>query len=439
MAHRHRLESLQRLSSELSASIATPTPRTSSSTVYASPSPRGAYDSPRAFFTPPLSPSAGASTSLLASASSASPLDLPPSTSAPRPVIGGGSADVRLARLEEQQAQQAKRLAEIEAFYKNKMASLQQTVTDALFQTQSQANAQQSSFAALVAKLERKLHEVDDDHTKRALDNHNFFTGEVGDLREHLASEVEKMATACSELEARTKKGFERAEQELAMASSVLGGNVEAEAARLGDAMEGMNQKFVDICIGLDNKAVRLDDAQTVRMEANEAQMHASLSGFADELARSCAALEESTEKRLAKTVEETDDKMDRMTRQIESTNRAMERAKEESSAAVLSLAGQLGAKLTSTADGLTEAMGAMRTEVQAYVDSGVSEALTKTEYKTGRMLLEMRVQEIEDGVKSVYTGIEAIEEEMEKCVETCSELTTDLMMIETALESGAP
>ena len=27
----------------------------------------------------------------------------------------------------------------------------------------------------------------------------------------------------------------------------------------------------------------------------------------------------------------------------------------------------------------------------------------------------------------------------MEKCVEICSELTTDLMMIETALESGAP
>ena len=197
--------------------------------------------------------------------------------------------------------------------------------------------------------------------------------------------------------------------------------------------MEGMNQKFVDICIGLDNKAVRLDDAQTVRMEANEAQMNESLAGFAEELARSCAALEESTEKRLVKTVDETDDKMDRMTRQIESTNRALERAKEESSASVLSLAAQyvrkpsavacdewvhgdsfacgyrLGGKLTVATDGLTAAMSEMKTDVQAYVDSGVSEALTKTEYKTGRMLLEMRVQEVEDGVKSVYSGIEAV------------------------------
>jgi hypothetical protein len=444
MAHRHRLESLQRLSTQLSSEIATSTPPPrSSSFASAYESPRAsAYESPRAFYTPPLSPA------LASPARGASSLlDLPPSSAAPRPLLssgGGGdgpgaAADARLARLEEQQAATSKRLEDVEKFYRDKMQSLQQTVTDALFQCQSQIDTHQANFAGLVAKLERKVHEVDDDQTKRALDNHSFFTSSVGDLREHVAGEVARMNSACSDLEHRTKAGFEKAERELASATNALGQAIEGEASQLNESLSSMNDKWVDICIGLDNKAVRLDDAQREQAQASEAQTSARLAELAAELEQSCTTLRESTDKQLTKSADATGEKLDRMTRQIESTNRALARAQEEAKSALADSTAEMASRLSGVADELGQRTDATKAELQAYVDVGLSERLERTEYKTQKMLSDMRVQEVEDAVQHVNTALQAVEGEMEQCHETCSELTTDLMLVESALEAAEP
>ncbi len=68
-----------------------------------------------------------------------------------------------------------------------------------------------------------------------------------------------------------------------------------------------------------------------------------------------------------------------------------------------------------------------------------VGEALTKTEYKTAKMLTEMKLQELEDAVKETHGALGGMEGKVEACEETCSEqLTIDLMQIETALEAAA-
>lgn len=437
MANRYRLESLQRLSTQLSSEIASPTPRSPaaansprSTTPLASP-----YASPRDFYTPRLN--GVGSTTLSAS------LSLPPSSVSPRPSSSSGGAavgaDARLARLEEQQAATNKRVEEVERFYRDKMHSLHQTVTDALFKCQSQIDMHQENFAGLVTKLERKLHEIDDDHTKRALDNHSFLTTSVTDLRQHMADEIDKMMISCSDLEARTKAGFQRAEQELASSASAMSERVEGEVGQLHESLSTMNDKWVNICIGLDNKAVRLDDAQTERARASEAQMAAKLSELAAELEQSCAELQETTDKKLTKSADKTDEKLDKMTRQIESTNRALARAQAEAKSALESSATEMSTKLSTVAEELGERMAVTKADLQAYVDDGLGEALTKTEYKTGKMLSDMRMQDAEDAVKEVNSALQIIESEMEQCLETCSELTTDLMLVESALEAAAP
>lgn len=443
MANRYRLESLQRLSTQLSAEIASPTPQSPaaadspsasaqsrSTTSMASP-----YASPRAFYTPRLTERSSATVS--------SSLDLPPATSSPRPLSSsnGGSvaADARLARLEEQQAATAKRIEDVEKFYRDKLQSMQQTVTDALFKCQSQIDMQQEHFAGLVTKLERKVHEVDDDHTKRALDNHTFLTSSVADLRQHLADEIDKMTATCSDLEARTKAGFEKAEQELGNSSHAISQRIDGEVSQLNDTMAGMNDKWVDICIGLDNKAVRLDDAQTERAQASESQLTARLSELATELEQSCTQLQATTDKKLAKSADTTDEKLDRMTRQIESTNRALARAQEEAQSSLEHSTTEISIKLGTVAEELSQRVGVTKADLQAYVDSGLSEALTKTEFKTAKMLTDMRVQDAEDAVQEVHSALQTIEGDMEQCLETCSDLTTDLMLVETALEATAP
>ncbi len=437
MANRYRLESLQRLSTQLSSEIASPTPRT---TTAPADSPRSAtslaspYASPRAFYTPRLNGQGGTPMT--------SSLSLPPSSPSPRPSSSGGAVaadDARLARLEEQQAATSKRIEEVERFYRDKMQSLHQTVTDALFKCQSQIDMHQENLAGLVTKLERKVHEIDDDHTKRALDNHSFLTTSVADLRQHVGDEIDKMVATCSDLEMRTKAGFDKAEQELARSVHAIGQQIDDEVGQLNESLSSMNDKWVNICIGLDNKAVRLDDAQTERAQASEAQLTARLSELASELEQSCSELQAATDKKLTQSADATDEKIDRMTRQIESTNRALARAQEEAESSLDSRATELSTKLSTVAEELGERMAVTKADLQTYVDAGLSETLTKTEFKTAKMLSDMRVQDAEDAVQEVHSALQAIEGEMEKCVETCSDLTTDLMLVETALEAASP
>ena len=436
MANRYRLESLQRLSTQLSSEIASPTPRASapvesprSATSLASP-----YASPRAFYTPRLNEHGSTMMS--------SSLSLPPSSTPPRPSSSGGgavAADARLARLEEQQAATSKRVEEIDRFYRDKLQSLQQTVTDALFTCQSQIDAHQENFAGLVTKLERKLHEIDDDHTKRALDNHSFLTTSVADLRQHVGDEIDKMVATCSDLEVRTKAGFDKAERELANSANAIAQRIDDEVGQLNESLSSMNDKWVNICIGLDNKVVRLDDAQTERAQTSEAQLAARMSELAMELEQSCTELQAATDKKLTKSADTTDEKLDRMTRQIESTNRALARAQEEAKSSLDSCATELSTELSALAEELGERMGVTKSDLQSYVDAGLSETLTKTEFKTAKMLSDMRVQDAEDAVQEVHSALQAIEGEMEQCLETCADLTTDLMLVETALEAAAP
>jgi uncharacterized phage infection (PIP) family protein YhgE len=290
-----------------------------------------------------------------------------------------------------------------------------------------------------VTKLERKVHEIDDDHTKRALDNHSFLTTSVADLRQHVGDEIDKMVATCSDLEMRTKAGFDKAEQELARSVHAIGQQIDDEVGQLNESLSSMNDKWVNICIGLDNKAVRLDDAQTERAQASEAQLTARLSELASELEQSCSELQAATDKKLTQSADATDEKIDRMTRQIESTNRALARAQEEAESSLDSRATELSTKLSTVAEELGERMAVTKADLQTYVDAGLSETLTKTEFKTAKMLSDMRVQDAEDAVQEVHSALQAIEGEMEKCVETCSDLTTDLMLVETALEAAAP
>ena len=47
-------------------------------------------------------------------------------------------------------------------------------MTDALFQSQSQIDEHRAGLQARLDQLERKLHEVDDDQTKRTMEHHTF-------------------------------------------------------------------------------------------------------------------------------------------------------------------------------------------------------------------------------------------------------------------------
>ena len=459
MASRHRLESLHRcaparapnssplnsgcpisfcrlstrLTEEISAHSASSTPARSP---YASP--RDNSPTSRAFFTPPLTPSSPAAAGWLTE---------PPASVAPRPGSAGLARDngkagdgveERLQRLEDQQAHQAKRLADVEAHVRDSVRSLQQKVTDALFQSQSQIDEHRAGLQTRLDQLERKLHEVDDDQTKRTMEHHTFFTNSLRDSREHLAKELEAVNASFAGLEARTRTGFERAEAELAATSKELSGTLAQEVARLDTSTDTMNDKFVDICIGLDNKAVRLDDSARERMSSAEAHTTQQLADIADELTRSCAALEAATDKKLADSRATTDGQLGKVAGRVERVADDLGTARAEQQTALDAEVAEMGNRLETASGGLRERMDALKAEVEAELTARVAEALTKTEYKTAKMLTEMKLQELEDAVKETHGALGGMEGKVEACEETCSELTIDLMQIETALEAAA-
>ena len=344
----------------------------------------------------------------------------------------------RLQRLEDQQAHQAKRLAEVEEHIRDSVRSLQQKVTDALFQSQSQIDEHRAGLQARLDQLERKLHEVDDDQTRRTMEHHTFFTGALGAAREHLAKELEAVKVSFAGLEARTRTGFERAETELSGVERELSGTLKHEVARLDTCADTMNDKFVDICIGLDNKAVRLDDSARERMSAAEAQTEAEIAALADELARSCASLEAATDKKFADSRATTDSQLGKVSVRVERVAEDLATARAEQKTALDAEVAEMGNRLETASGGLRERMDALKADVEAEVAVRVGEALTKTEYKTAKMLTEMKLQELEDAVKETHGALGGMEGKVEACEETCSELTIDLMQIETALEAAA-
>jgi len=402
------------------------------------------FPTSRAFFTPPLTPSSPAAPGWLTE---------PPASVAPRPGTGQGQAsgaslvrdnqagdgvEERLQALEDQQAHQARRLAEVEEHIRDSVRSLQQKVTDALFQSQSQIDEHRAGLQARLDQLERKLHEVDDDQTRRTMEHHTFFTGALGAAREHLAKELEAVKVSFAGLEARTRTGFERAETELSGVERELSGTLKHEVARLDTCADTMNDKFVDICIGLDNKAVRLDDSARERMSAAEAQTEAEIAALADELARSCASLEAATDKKFADSRATTDSQLGKVSVRVERVAEDLATARAEQKTALDAEVAEMGNRLETASGGLRERMDALKADVEAEVSVRVGEALTKTEYKTAKMLTEMKLQELEDAVKETHGALGGMEGKVEACEETCSELTIDLMQIETALEAAA-
>ena len=199
-----------------------------------------------------------------------------------------------------------------------------------------------------------------------------------------------------------------------------------------------MNDKFVDICIGLDNKAVRLDDSARERMSAAEAQTEAEIAALADELARSCASLEAATDKKFADSRATTDSQLGKVSVRVERVAEDLATARAEQKTALDAEVAEMGNRLETASGGLRERMDALKADVEAEVAVRVGEALTKTEYKTAKMLTEMKLQELEDAVKETHGALGGMEGKVEACEETCSELTIDLMQIETALEAAA-
>jgi chemotaxis regulatin CheY-phosphate phosphatase CheZ len=254
---RYRLDSLASLNSQLTRDLRqSPRPSAASS----SSSGAGTYSpSPRQYHTPRLD----LSSSLQPSPAALSPRR-PAATGRPVSLSGTarGAVEERLTRLEEAHAQWGERIVAAEDFCQDRIGELGRALSEALGQLGAQLGAQKTQANARLTDLEARLRQVDTEQTRRTAESHTYFTTKSNEARERLAQEVEAIEASMTRLEREAASARLQLRSELTASCEALEGELQHGLATLGGTQQQQNDKFVDICIGLDNKLGVADTAQ---------------------------------------------------------------------------------------------------------------------------------------------------------------------------------
>ncbi len=269
-----------------------------------------------------------------------------------------------------------------------------------------------------------------------------------------------------------------RLEEQIHAVAQELSAQLEQVTEHAGDACQRVsecNKKFVDICVGLDDKIRHTQDdlhahvvsaaqelaeelgALETRTESNAADLEQRLSSQTaqvdSKLDSDLARAEDRAAYSLQQAVKESDAKFEHMDRELERLETQLHASKaelgervateaeglatiieqrhEEHTAAVSGLADRLGCEASDLGDRIQStqrSIAALQTRAEGFALSA--------EVKTQRMLAEMRMEEFSLAAQQLQTHLEEMQEVVESCADSVSEVSVEVATMEVALLS---
>ena len=288
----------------------------------------------------------------------------PPATPAPRPSTAGTTsvADVfardlieRMDRVEARQREQARELDAERAWARSAVEGLTARIEDSFGRLQTHAAAAQAERDEWSRGIETKLRAVQEEHGKSSSSQHAYFS--------------ELFFATQREQEAGRHAGLERQIRDV---EEQLRGTAEQMAEQMGDArrrVEETNEKFVDICVGLDDKIGQTREA----VEANIAATASRLEQALGALESRTEANDQAVEGRLRDLVEQHSSRCDaEIAQEEERASLALQAASEASAARADELNQELNA--------LDAAVLVIKNELQAQTEAEIADVTSLLE-----------------------------------------------------------
>jgi len=297
-------------------------------------------------------------------------------------------------RMEQIAAQQSARLQATEASFSVQQQSLEEKMM-----------AVEQGSTEMCAALDAKLSDTAAAQDARAADSHQHFT--------HVCSSLdEKFSETAAAQDARADESH----QHMASMVSMLDKKLVESTAQLDHAIDSERVERI-------SKVAAVE----VSTEATMATLERSTAERCDDLERVCTQQAQALEQRTVETCAAVDSKFtDRIAQQqdrIEATTQDLTSRVEKEFADSVAQIAQLDSKLG---------------DVQSQVAAQMGDYLDKTEYKTQKMLTEMRVDEIEAAIGAMNEMIQEVEgpinDRITEFDEQLTEFSTDLTMLETVM-----
>lgn len=370
----------------------------------------------------------------------------------------------RLERMEKTQQRLQKAAEADRESTRSAVQKLTTHVDGALARVQREIMEWQTAMAAkhsaLSHEVDFKLQQSCAEQAKLSEERHDAFTQLHTKQREQAASQSARL------------------EEQIRAVSQELSAQLEQVTEHAGDACQRVsecNKKFVDICVGLDDKIRHTQD-----------DLHDHVVSAAQELAEELGSLETRTEslaadleQRLSSQTAQLDSKLDsdlaraedraayslqQAAKESDTKFQQIDRELERLETELLASKTELGERVAAEADGLAnrieqrheehtavvnrlaDRLGCETSELGERIQSAqrsiaalqtrAEEFALSAEVKTQRMLAEMRMEELSLAAQQLQTHLEEMQEVVESCADSVSEVSVEVATMEVALLS---